>query len=265
VFAATVAGGATSENADRTYAIGLGGALLLVVTIMAILPYAAERMGVLGVFVCIASFAIFCAPLFFGFKRRAKVEEISLAVWRTDGAPGLLFSWAAFSMGTSAVYVFAERIGRDIHLTPTQIGWVLSSGVFVGLIGTATAAIAGRRINRRLALYAGLIGSSVACLLIGFAPSLVPYCSGIFLFWIFTMFLYCYMLGSAAILDGTGRLGTLGSGTERLGYATGAWAGGELAQHTSFPTIGVFGFAVCIAGVIVGFPSLCRALDRRLN
>jgi hypothetical protein len=263
VFAATVAGGASSKDADRTYAIGLGGALMLVVAIIAILPYASRRMGDMGVFACIAVVALMCTPLFLGFRTGTKAEVQARSVWGTEGARGLLFSWATFSMGTSAVYVFAERIGRGIAIAPTTIGWVLSSGVFIGLLGTTLAALGGRRLNRRSALYSGLLGSALSCLMIGYATTLALYAGGVYLFWICTMFLYCYMLGSAALLDGSGRLGTLGSGTERLGYATGAWAGGELAQHTSFAAVGLFGCAVCVLGVVLGYPSLCRALDRR--
>ena len=89
--------------------------------------------------------------------------------------------------------------------------------------------------------------------------------TGIFTYWIFTMFLYCFLLGTAAILDKSGRLGTFGSGTERLGYAIGAWMGGLLAQHVSYTSTGTFGCAVCVAGIIIGYPTLFRALaERRL-
>ncbi|MEP6884665.1 MAG: hypothetical protein ABJC66_07950 [Gammaproteobacteria bacterium] len=77
------------------------------------------------------------------------------------GAPGLLFSWAAFSMGTGALYAFSERIGKSIGLTPATIGLVLSAGLFVGLLGTAAAAFFGGHINRRRALVGGMAGSGM--------------------------------------------------------------------------------------------------------
>jgi predicted MFS family arabinose efflux permease len=135
--------------------------------------------------------------------------------------------------------------------------------VFIGVLGTALAAISAERINRRAALIAGLAGSGLSCLLIGYATNLPLYAGGIFLFWICTMFLYCYLLGSAALLDPTGRLGTLGSGTERLGYAVGAWLGGVLAEYLSFRATGLFGCSVCFIGLIAGYPSLFRAIEQR--
>jgi len=159
-------------------------------------------------------------------------------------------------------YVFAERIGRNIHLPESTIGLVLSSGVFVGVVGTLLAGIFSQRLDRRIALIVGLAGSGLTCFMIGHARTLLLFAAGMYLFWICTMFLYCYLLGSAAILDKSGRLGTLGSGAERFGYGIGGWIGGLLAQHVSYASTGTFGCAACLVGLIVGYPTLFRALDR---
>jgi predicted MFS family arabinose efflux permease len=268
VYSANIAAGASVDDADRAYGIGFGGSLLLVVSIMSLLPFTSARFGLLGIFACLAGFSLISTPILCGFKEASAVRKSESppkqhAVWRTQGAAGLLFSWAAFSAGTAMAYVFAERIGKNIHLPATQVGLVLSSGVFVGLLGTTSAALLGRRLNRRVALVVGLAGSALACFLIGNATFLFLFALGIWLFWIFTMFLYCYLLGSAAILDNSGRLGTFGSGTERLGYAIGSWIGGLLAQHVSYSSTGTLGCAVCLLGLILGYPTLFRALPRR--
>ncbi len=196
------------------------------------------------------------------FKGRRGLIRRGLRYGVLPGATGLLFSWAAFSTGTAVVYVFAERIGKNIQLIPTDVGLVLSSGVFVGVVGTGVAASLSQRLNRRAALVVGLAGSALSCFLIGHATTLVSFVTGIFAYWIFTMFLYCFLLGTAAVLDRSGRLGTLGSGTERLGYAIGAWMGGLLAQHVSYTSTGTFGCAACVAGIVLGYPPLFRALRR---
>jgi predicted MFS family arabinose efflux permease len=267
-YSATITAGASSDDADRTYAIGFGGSLPLVVLIMTVLAFTSARLGFLGVFACMSVFALLCAPIFCGFKgaaiqRQTRPHPARSAVWRTPGAPGLLFSWAAFSTGTAVAYVFAERIGKNIQLIPADIGLVLSSGVFMGVFGTGLAALFSQRLNRRVALVGGLTGSALSCFLIGHATTLVLFATGIFAFWIFTMFLYCFLLGTAAVLDESGRLGTFGSGTERLGYAIGSWIGGLLAQHVSYASTGTFGCAACLAGIIIGYPTLFRALSQR--
>lgn len=265
VFAATVAGAATAAEPDRLYAIGNGGALLFVVAVMTVLPAAQVRFGALGVFAALAALPIVCAPFLLGFATGRRSQDIQLAAWRIPGAVGLLFAWGTFSAGTGALYAFSERIGTSIHLPPAQIAVVLSSGVFVGILGTAVAALLGSRVNRPWALVIGLCGSGVACLLLGFAGNLTLFAAGVFVYWVFYMFLYSYLLGTAAVLDPTGRVGTLGGGLERLGYALGAGAGGVLAEHATYSATGVLGFGGCLLGLVAGCPSLFRALQAKRN
>ena len=265
VFAATVAGAASAAEPDRLYAIGNGGALLIVVGVMTALPQTQMRLGALGVFAALAALPVLCAPFLLGFATGRRSRDIQLAAWRIPGAVGLLFAWGTFSAGTGALYAFSERIGTSIHLPPTQIALVLSSGVFVGVLGTGVAALLGSRVNRPLALVLGLCGSGLACLLLGFATHLALYAAGVFVYWVFYMFLYSYLLGTAAVLDPTGRVGTLGGGLERLGYALGAGAGGVLAEHATYSATGVLGFGGCLLGLVAGCPSLFRALQAKRN
>jgi predicted MFS family arabinose efflux permease len=226
VFAATIASAAASEEPDRLYAIGNSGSLLLIMTLVVTLPMVAARFGAIGVFAGIATLALASGVFFFGFKRGIRSDQLRVAAWRIAGAPGLLFGWAAFSTGTAAAVFF------------------------------------GGRINRRGALVSGMAGSGLSCLLLGYAANLMFFAAGVFIYWICYMFLYCYLLGSAAQLDASGRLGTLGGGMERLGYGVGAWIGGVLAEHAGYSVTGLLGFVGCALGLAVGFPSLFRALDK---
>jgi predicted MFS family arabinose efflux permease len=265
VFAATVAAAAAAAEPDRLYAVANGGALLILVGVMTALPGAQTLLGTLGVFAALAVLPVVSAPLMLGFDAGVRPQDIQLAAWRIPGVAGLLFAWATFSTGTGALYAFSERIGSSIHLPPAQIALVLSSGVFVGVLGTAVAALLGSRVNRPRALVIGLCGSGLACLLLGFATHLVMFAAGVFVYWVFYMFLYSYLLGTAAVLDPTGRVGTLGGGLERLGYALGAGVGGILAEHVSYSSTGVLGFGGCMLGLLAGFPSLFRALQSKRN
>ncbi len=146
-------------------------------------------------------------------------------------------------------------------MSPGQIASVLSMGVFVGLLGTGAVAFLGRNVNRPFALIIGMSGSALSCLLLGYATNLALFAAGVVSYWIFTMFLYSYLQGTAAILDATGRVGTLGGGLERLGYAVGAAVAGVLAEHTTYSATGALGFVACVLG-LAGFPTLFRALRR---
>ena len=263
VFAATVAAAAASHEPDRIYAIGNCGALVLIVGLMSVLPAASGHLGALGVFATLAALALACWPFFMGFKQGQRSEGVRLEAWRIPGAPGLLIAWAAFSAGTGGLYAFSERIAKSIRLAPEQIANVLSIGVFLGLLGTGAVVVLSRKLRRPTALMLGMSGSGLSCLAVGFATHATTFAAGIFSYWIFTMFLYCYLLGTAALLDPTGRVGTLGAGLERLGYALGVAAGGFLSAHTSYSATGLLGFFGCALGFVAGFPSLFQALRRR--
>jgi predicted MFS family arabinose efflux permease len=260
IFAATVTAAAATEAPDRIYAIGNGGALLLIVAFMAAIPLGTTHLGSLGVFCSLALLVTVCSPLLLGLRRAQLPIVTRLSAWRTPGAAGLLFAWMAVSFGTTALYAFTERIGESIHIPQDEIAWTLSAGVFVGVAGTAAAALLTGRISRPLALNIGMIGSGLSCLIIGFAANLFWFAAGTFIYWIFYMFLYSYLLGTAATLDPSGRVGTLGGGLERLGYALGAAAGGLLAEHVSYSSTGLLGFLGCTLGLVFGLPSLFRAL-----
>ena len=128
------------------------------------------------------------------------------------------------------------------------------------MAGTGAAAVASGRLNRKLALTGGMLVSALSCLLLGYAANLLMFCAGVFSYWVSYMFLYCYLLGTAAKLDVSGRLGTLGGGLERMAYGSGAWIGGILAEHVGYSVTGTLGFVGCLLGIGIGFPSLFRAL-----
>ncbi|MDB6090723.1 MAG: major facilitator superfamily 1, partial [Gammaproteobacteria bacterium] len=263
VFAATIAGAARCDEADRLYGIGTGGGLLLIMLITAAVPVIAGRFGPRSIFLSICCIAVIAAAMLFGLERGRRSPSAVPISWRTAGVPPLLFSWAALSMGTGALYSFSERIGRQIHLEPKVIGAVLSAGLVVGLLGTALAAFFAGRVRRSRALVVGMVGTGLSCLVVGYSDNLALFVAGEFSYMLSYMFLYCYLLGTAARLDATGRVGSLGGGLERLSYSVGVWIGGFLAQYFGYSMIGILGFTGCMAGLVFGFPSLFRALQRQ--
>lgn len=261
VFTATIAGAASSADADQVYSLGMGGGLLVTTLLLATFPLAILRFGPLGTFFALSSMSLVSLSMFAGFRTPIHTPK-QRATSRTPGGPGLLFSWVAFSMGTSTVYVFAERIGHAIHLTVASVGLVLSSGVLVGVLGTLLATLL-HALDRRISLLAGLLGSGLACLALGCSSSLALFVFSVYLLWISMMFLYCVLLGTAAALDRSGRLGSLGGGLERMGYATGAWIGGIVAERSGYPAAGILACCLCFLGIAIGYPSLFGALKSR--
>ena len=246
ILAAAVAAAASSSQPDRVYAAGNSGALLTVVGLLSLLPLANSYFGTRGVFLGIPLLVVICIPLLGGFR----ASEGRSAQNETPGVPfsgglSLLVMWSLFSFGTGAMWTFAERIGHALALPGQTIGLVLSASVFVGLLGTGLAAVLCNRLNRPTALAIGLIGGGGSCLLLANANGLTVYTAAAMLYWVFTMYLYVLLLGTAAALDPTGRLGTLGTGCERLAFAVGAPIGGALVDLGSILWIGMVAALAC--------------------
>jgi predicted MFS family arabinose efflux permease len=77
------------------------------------------------------------------------------------------------------------------------------------------------------------------------ASGLFSFAAAATLYWVCTMFVYVYLLGTAALLDPTGRLGTLGTGCERLAFAVGAPVGGLFVDFGSYAWVGVMAAVAC--------------------
>jgi predicted MFS family arabinose efflux permease len=92
------------------------------------------------------------------------------------------------------------------------------------------------------------------------ATNLWMFATAAVLYWIFTMFVYILLLGTAALLDPTGRLGTFGTGCERLAFAIGAPLGGLMVDYGSYVWVGVAAAIACSVIAPAFLPGLARAL-----
>ena len=145
VFAATVAGAASSPNPDRLYGIGNSGALLMIAGVMSSIPVLASRLGGLGIFAALACLALGCMPLMLGLKREGEPETIRSSSIHGPGAPGLLLIWSTFSCGTAAMYAFADRMCRNVGVQPAQVA---QGQVFVGFAHGARVIIPARNSSQ---------------------------------------------------------------------------------------------------------------------
>jgi|GEM_PF-1334815 len=263
ILTTAVAAAAGHPKPDQIYAGGNSGSLLLMVGLLALLPYAAVYVGPRGIFLGIALVLLISAPFLAGFrKRQVRAEAVQLSKAPVKGGLALIVMWCLFSFGTGAIWTFAERIGNSLGIAGPTIGLVLSSSVFVGLAGTLLAVLLANRMNRIVMLVLGLCGSAAGCLLLANATGLWSFTAGAMLYWIFTMYLYIVLLGAAAILDPLGRLGTLGTGFERLAFAFGAPIGGILVDLGSYFWIGIVTALTCLISIPLCLPSLRRAFGR---
>lgn len=263
MLAATVGAPAASAQPDKVYAFSSSVGLLLLVALLSLLPLANGYFGVRGIFNGIAILLIASIPLLWGFRYIAAAAKVEAPKGgKLTSGVSLLIIWVLFSLGGGAMWSFAERIGHALDLSGPTIGLVLSTAVFMSLLGGLLAAFASDRIGRATAIGVGLIGGGASCLMLALADGLWMYAIAASLYWIFSIFFYVLMLGTAAAVDPTGRLATLGTGFERLAFAFGAPIGGMFVDLGSFLWIGLLAVVTCAVLAPMFLPALSRTVRR---
>lgn len=265
VFAASIAAVAAWPSADRIYAFGNGGALVIIVALMSLFPVISARFGGFGPFLGVAITLAALSPAMICFRRQPiRSTTVNLEVsFRGAGVIAVLVVWTSFSIGNGAVWSFAERIGHGLSIPPETLALVLSASTLSGIAGTALAGLLARRVKRAAALVVGLVGTGLASLLLAVSTGLFLYALAVLAYWIFFMFAYSTLLSIASDLDSTGRVGTAGGGCERMGFALGVPLGGLMADHLSLPAVGVVGFVSCVGLLPFALPPIASALARR--
>lgn len=263
VFAASITGASTARNPDRVYSIGNGGAVIFVVLIMLLMPYGGLHFGPAGAFLAVGVILALSAPTMIAFRARAFLPASAPArVVKDPAVVSLLILWGAYSLGSGALWSFAERIAKSIDIGPETSGAILSGATLVGVLGTACAAFVAGRVPRIPAMIIGLLGTAASFLFMGFAVGPISYAIGALAYWLFYMFQYPLFLGAAAALDSEGRVGTLGGGFERLAFAVGAPIAGLITDFGSFPVLGLAAFAACVIPMPLCLPIVARRLKK---
>lgn len=261
VFAATITGGSTAANPDRVYAIGNGGAVAYVVALMFIMPMASIYLGTMGAFLAVAIAILVTMPVMLAFKARANLPTMNAgSLLRQPAVLALMLMWAGYSLGTGALWSFAERIAKGLAIAPETTATILSLSALCGILGTGVAAWFGGRSPRILSMVIGLVGTGISCLMLGFATGTVMFALGVLTYWIFYMYQYSVFLGVAASIDPSGRAGTLGGGCERFAFAVGAPIGGIVTDLGSYSMLGILGFLSCVLTIPLCMPLVARRL-----
>ncbi|GBQ69773.1 hypothetical protein GLUCOINTEAF2_0203114 [Komagataeibacter intermedius AF2] len=258
-----VCAASASDNPDRFYAIANGGGQLVLVAVIDAIPYATQIFGALGVFVGLAGIVICLTPFMLTLRHVPMAPPPSRhggTVSFTPGAIALLCIWVGSSLGSSIIWSFAETVGRSLNLSANYIV-LLSTLCILSSVGVSFLfGSLADRLRRDVFLTLTLLGVGIGGLLACSAGNAWIYTTGVIIYWNCSMLSYAWLLGSAATLDHTGRVGTFCGGMDRMGYALGAPIGGLIVDHASFTTLGIAGFVACVISMPIGLPILFREI-----
>ncbi|AHI24060.1 hypothetical protein BGC31_00430 [Komagataeibacter xylinus] len=264
IFSAFIARVSAIKNPDRIYSISCGGGAVVTVTTVMTVAWTTTWFGPRGPFMSIILVTAVLMPFltFLGHKNNNfKKQKPAKIEWPkyVSGTIPILIMWAGYSVGSGIVWSFVDGIGQSIHVKESVIVLLSSAGIAAGFLSNVFGAVIAGHINRKLPLLFGIIGTGLSFLLTGLAWNTLIYCLGIISYWIFVMIAYAYLLGAAAGLDPSGRIGAMGGSCDRISYAVGALMGGFLIDISSYSMLGIAGFISCIMTLPICMPLVSRA------
>ena len=161
--------------------------------------------------------------------------------------------------GVGTVWAFVERIGLATGITPHDVGLYMSLGMLVSTLGSFVAGVVGVRFGRFLPLVGGAVFTAAGSGLVPGSTDAVSYLTMLFLFLFMLSFVLPYVIGTAAMIDRSGRLATAALAVQVFSYGTGGAIGGLVVEHFSLASLGLIGFSGPVLAACFFF-MVCRIL-----
>ena len=210
--------------------------------------------------------------IFLGFlPERAVSEQPDNPASSIDSLPHLslgiliLLAFLLFSLADLSVWLFSERMGDRVGLSPTTIGLLLGVGTGIGLAGPVIAIFVHVRYGRILPFTAGLLllarfhvrdyPRSQRADLYRQSVALEPDC----------LFLYPYFLGALSEIDTSGTWTILSAPVVSFGLAVGPIITGVLAAEKGYETVGWFAGILTLAALGLMLVVLNQAVFRNVQ
>ena len=145
--------------------------------------------------------------------------------------------------GVGTVWAFIERIGLATGITPHDVGLYMSLGMLVSMLGSFAAGIVGVRFGRFLPLVGGAVLTAAGSGLVPGSTDAASYLAMLFLFLFMLSFVLPYVIGTAAMIDRSGRLATAALAVQVFSYGTGGAIGGLVVEHFSLGALSFIGYS----------------------
>lgn len=270
IYAASTAAAARMPRPAFAYAVSTGAMTIGLALATYGFPSIAQRHGAPGIFVSTLIFMLACLPV---LARMPSAPATPVAMSGSDRHLGqisllhstplaLIVATLSFSIGTTAIWSFSERIGHDLGLSLVEIGLTLGTASLVGVVGSVLAGwfSAGRR--QLWAAAAGPLVCGTAVLVITSTRSGGVYAGAQMVYVTSWWFAYTSILSLAARVDPNGRASTAAAGAYMLSTAVGTGLAGVVADSFGYVGIGVGTLGGCLlSSVLIGTTEL---LQRRL-
>ena len=238
---------------DRSLGYWFGLQLLVGSVAVIFLPRLIADFGVGAVFLLVAGLHALLLMLIRFIPAGGDIEQMpevkatgSVQILAALGFVGLFL----FELGIMGVWTYYERIGDASGIAAQTIGYALSASLFLGFIGSMTAAVLSSRFSRIIPVVfgTGLAILSTAILLTDFSTAAFVLSVGLFSFaWYFTL---PYIMACIANVDATGRLLILSNLIAGLGTSIGPACAALLQTANSYVPVLWLGISTLLVSIL---------------
>ena len=230
VLAAAMAALAAQSNTDRVFGYLVAAEYGVAALGFVALPPVVAQHGLRGIFLALATFCVCGAPLirFLPRAAMAKLPDDPGAAPARGSALANLAAIAAFSIGFSGVWAYAERIGSGAGLLPQVIGNALALCSVMSVLGALAVAWQGQRLRRTSLATLALAAQLVSLFALTGDLGWLRYATAFGLLSFFWNVTFPVMFSGMAELDRSGRWVVSGSVAAFAGTAAGPVMAGSL-------------------------------------
>ncbi len=272
IYATAMALLGESENQDRAFGISQfmqimgAGAMLYVVPVL-VYPYFGYQGVVVTLMLAYSSILFFYRNLPQHFiameKQVSKVKTHFFA--RLPSLMGL-FSLFVCNAAITGIWMYAERMGSDLNIPPSQIGSVLATSLIMSVLGTLIPIFVGDKFGRILPyLFAtGIISASFYCLYS--ATDLQEWALGIILLNISWAILLPYQFAQTTSSDPTGKLKVVVPALVGISAGVGVATVGQLFDGNYKVAFVVTIVAILLSAVAFAYSNIAgRRLEKKIK
>lgn len=242
---------ARARDPIKLYGLANMTGLSIAAVLFLILPGLIERWEILGAYgslallVLIALLLILILPA----PKQTIKKSIDLSTLSVSRIKILCLTVALLLAPATylSFYVFSEPIGTRTGLSIQQMGVLLATIQFGGVLAASLASWFGSRRGIFIPLLGALGGQAVAIFIATQTDSSFVFITSFLIINMLFLFSMPFQLGIGAILDKTGRLASIGAGIFFFGGAGGPYLGGYLIENHGISSIGI----VTCVGVII--------------
>lgn len=254
LVAAVMATAAQSDNPEMTFGWvnGAVGAALIFLSLL--VPPALTAFGLSGAYGLYLILAFGAVPFLLLVPKGQKAAGGSHAAAKGGGG---LIGWLAL-IGLGAVFLahggvllFAERIGAGISLSVEQVGYALSIGGALTIIGPIAAGTMGARFGTLGPVVLTGILLIIAGYLVTNSDGPAMFFGSVPVFMVVPLAMLPIFLGGLSVLDPTGRLAASHAAFVTMGGALGPVITGRIADASGYSAVGWFAIAVFAGGIIL--------------